>query len=508
FLVVIGPLIAAGGFAGISTALEAGATALASPFIGILWMVLTYNILSGRKLDKFLGFPPCKMDDEGAQGENNTKGLKDNWNDYNWGFSAVNDQNTLIGMPIPYNTCICDELTNMVYISNKQIDTSPYDAFLNFQALAFRALSGDAGQLQRMYTFSGRAYAQTTDATYVLNERQVSVSNSGNSVLLGGGYDIGPVELQDGAYEGFFGTEDPNASIITRYGYISVDYEANEISLFNGSIKSLVDRSSGLYRYWRKNVKFCNTGCRDAMTSGGVHYAFGYDPEYELLLITKHDGDGGHTWSYDLESRSYVSEHDFIPDFYFWDRGKMFMVKDSDIYRANMEGYSTYFGKEYPSSVDITVRSNGGDMFTFIHGILDTEVSKDDLYDRNETYSNVTVWGDFVSTGNLEIRTEEENSTDSSQENFLKVSRRELGKWKFNTIRAREIDRDTPVVISGECGNRDEPNLQNITDDNDVQYTKQVSSKYLTFRFEFNKNDREIAILGLDTIIKTSHENQ
>ncbi len=516
-LVIGGPAVFGMSLAAISTALQAGTTMLISPFFGVMWMLLVYNVLTVKKLNKLLGFPLCKTDDEGAQAEDNTKGLKDNWVSYNWGFSAVNDLNFFIGMPAVYNTCKCDdEFTNVIYSSNRQIDTSPYDAWSNFQALSYTAIAGDSGQLEKLFIWGNGLYAQTTDGLYQLQHKNPSIQTSGGELLLGSSEFIpNPTRMLNGVFEGFGGTSDPNAAITCRLGHISIDYEAMEITIFNGQFESIINKNSGLFHYWKDSFTFCNSGDRDQMCPDGVHYSLGYDPEYELLMITKHDGVSGFTWSYDTVSKMYISEHSYVPEFYFWDRNKLFSVKGNEIYRHNVPGaYSTYYGKKYPSSVDAVAHTKSSETFRYGYTVLDTEVVELDktglpgVFDRDETYNRLTAWNEFQTTGEWPIVNEDQlNALESTKDKpQFKISRRELGKWKLNNFFSNELNRDVPVVTIPGCGKVEVPNKDNLDMSPQIQKAKTIKGKYLIQRFQFDKNDRQIIFFGMNTHVETPEE--
>lgn len=503
---IVFPLILMGGIAGIPTSLSLGLTALMGSGFLIMYLLLVRNILSGKKLDKLLGIPECKTDDEGAQDENNTRDLKDNWNDYNWGFSAVNDLNFFIGMPSNYNTCVCENLSNVIRSSNRQIHTSPYDAYMNFQGLSYTGIPAESGLLQNIFTWENGVYAQTTDGTLVLRAKEGNLNGAVGQLLGGSAWVENPYKIGDGIFEGYGGTVDPNAGIICRSGYVSLDYEAKEITIFNGGFKSIVGRGSGLYKYWQDSFSFCNSGCRDQMNPSGTHFTFGYDPEYELLLITKKDNSGGFTWSYHLPTASYISEHSYVPDFYFWDRHKLYSVKDGDIYEHNKDGaYTTYFGEEKPFIVDV-ISANKGETFSYQNSVLDTEVNylnkgdKPDLFDREETLGYLTVRNQYQQTGRLPIVNEDQNDAFSSIHNDLeiRVSRRNTGKWQFNAVRSNEHDRDDNIILLSDCGKVENFNQDNISVDT-AQKTKEFRGKFLHHRFEFDKNDKQIILFGLDT---------
>lgn len=515
-LIIGGAALVFGGVAAIGTSLQLGTTMLAGSGFFLLWRLLVYNILTPKKLTKLLGMPQCKNDEEGAQTEDNTRGLKDNWTAYNYGFSAVNDLNLILGMPAVYNTCRCDDqFSNVIYSSNRQIDTSPYDAWSNFQALSYNGLTGTAGQLELMFLWGSNLFGQCTDGIFQLQHKNPHIPTSGGELLLGSSaFTESPPKLGDGIFEGYGGTEDPNSGMTFMGGHVSVDYEAKDITIFNGQFRSVIGVESGLHREWKQKFSFCNSSCRDQMAQGGVHYTFGYDPEYQLLMITKHDGDGGFTWSYNLNKGWFVSEHSYVPEFYFWDRQKLYSVKDNRIYRHNMAGaYSTYYGKKYSSSVDIAARLPSTEAFAYSHSVLDTEVNTLEngipaVFDREETYNYLTAWNEFQTTGRFPIELEDQENahgTTKDKPQFT-ISRRELHKWKLNNYGSNELSRDVPVVTIAPCEWAEKPNADNLDPDPKIHKGKKFKGRFLTQRLEFNKNDRQIIFFGMHTHVEIPEE--
>lgn len=517
FLVVVVPAIFGAGVAGTSTEIEATMTAVMTPAMLALWLVLVNNILTGKKLDNFLGIPPCKTDDEGAQSEDNTRGLRDNWHDYSVGFSWPNDKNFYLGMPALYNTCRCDTLTDMIYSSMPQIPTSPWDAWDNFQALSFTGLDATSGHVMRLFKYGGNLYAHMTDGLYGLQVRGAGGS-TGPEALLGSQVIFqAPHRYVDGNIEGFAGTTDPNAGQVMKHGYVSIDAEAREITIFSGQFKTVTHRASGLYHFFKDALPFCTSGgCRDEMAPGGQHYTFGYWPQREILFITKHDGDQGFTMSYDLVENKFISEHSFIPDSYFWDRNDLYMITGNQIWKYGAgEQFATYFGKSYESSVDFVVRHPNSLPFTWEHLSLDTEVNTVEngrpvLRDRNETYTSIAAWNQFQFSGTMPIVVEDpKDSLDGPRDDGnCRVSRRELHSWKLNSLRSYEIDRDQPVALMPICATRDqlqEQNVDAIQPGKDSQ-TKILKGKYLNIRLTHDKNDRQIALHRVVSVLNTPDE--
>jgi hypothetical protein len=504
FLTLIVPALMATGVGSIDTPLQAGFAMFASPAILALWMLAVYNIFSPKKIDKFLGIPECKTDEEGAQDEDNLRGLKDNWLDYNWGYSSVNDLNIFVAQPFIYNTCKCKKYSNVIYSSNRQIHTSPLDAYSNFQALSFTGIPADAGLLQNIIVYGNQVFAHTTDGMYLLQHKNVSIpTNIGEQLLGSSAFVENPVKVQDGAFEGFAGTEDPNSAILSRNGYLYWDNEGHSFVLYNGSgVKRLNNETCGLHEFMQDYSPFCSIGeCRDSLTPESTHYTFGFDPELNRILITKHDSNPW-TWSYNLSNGTFISEHSYVPDFYFWDRFKLYGVKDGEIFRFNEEGsYGKFFNKQ--EGVEVQVVATNGEAFRFRDGEIDSEVNeivsgtKPTLFDRQSTFNTITIQGDFISTGELPLVFKESGKTVREAEVILKRSADTLN-WTFNRVRAGEVDRDIPLIEYPECSGIEKHNDKNVDGKNTANTAKYVNTRYLSYTLKYDNKD-QIILHGMVT---------
>lgn len=502
FLGLIMPYILMVGFAGMSTEIETTATVIAAPGLLLLWGLALNNIFTSKKIDQFKGIPRARMDKEGGQEHDRVKGLKDNWMSYNWGFSALNDLNVYIGQPHPYVTCKCLKYSNDIRSSNMQLHGSPYDAWGNFQALSLMGLDGTSGSLELVVVWNNQVIAHTTDGAYPLQIKNTTIPTSSGEQLLGGPkYLPNPPRLRDGAFEGYAGTQDPNAGIIFEKGYASIDYEKRAIYLFaGGDFVKLNDEKSGLYQYFFNNFELCSSECRDMKSPKGAHFSMGYDPERGFLMITKHDSDPW-TWSFDLNTNRFNSYHDYAPEDYFWDRNKMFSIKEGVIWEHNSgDSFCNFYGKQYSASIEIPVRTKDSVPFVFRNGILDTEARQGALKDRELTFSSMYAYNDFQTSGRLPIKVTEKDNTRSTIINDpdLKVDRSLIGMWQFDKIRANEWNRDVPVILDKKCGQPPELNTDNVSFNKNFVNNMEVRSKFLIFNFELGAQEAA----GTELVVK------
>lgn len=517
FICVVLPMIMLGGVAGMDSPMDVSTTMLVSPAFVIMWLVLVYNVLTPKKIDDIIGAPKCRLDNNGAQDENCLRGLRDNVSEYSWGFSNVNTLNTFIGMPHPYNTCDCDgrgeppAIQNTIYTSNIQNPESSFDAYRNFQANAYTALTQEKGTIQRLFVWNSKLYADTTDGRFLLQKRSPAGTDGEAFQYLGEGdlYPI-PIMIQDGTMGGFAGNQDPNSLIVTKFGVVSVDAEANRIYIYDEGFNDLSSLKFKMSKFLDKNMPFLGTGDRDQMSSEGSHYTFGYDPVLERLLITKHDSGQaeGASWtlSFDLTQSHYRSFHSYVPEFYFWNRKQLFSVKDGKVYRHLQGGYTNYYGEQHPffvTTVVAGVSSNNNTRARFdLHSmLLDTEINDGNLRNIRQPADRLLVWNDRQTWGWTNLVQKDKldlNEATSEIAGQTFVEYEDKGMWALNFARDYIESDGAPPVIYPNYGFDIQPNISNINQ-SETTWTsaRKFNGKYAQAKLEFTDSSKQIKVFNV-----------
>lgn len=459
FLIVVLPQLLLGG-AIAATGLELGMTLLTVPFFGVLWQLLVYNIFTNAKLGRLLGIPECYIDDSGAQEHDALRGQAPEFCKYNYGFSSTNDYNLFYGLPDPYVTCVCNncadenDITNVVYSSNRQIPTSPIDAYKNFQALQYFGLRSGTGVMQLIVPFEGALLAITTDGVYSIHQKQTTIPTSGGAAALGESQFLeSPRMIHEGAMGGFAGTSDPKAAIITPFGVPFIDSEAKRLYVLGEGLDDISGESRGLSRRFNRVMGFCTEGCRDEMNPAGIHYTMGYEPRHETLWFTKHDGDKSFTALYDLASKKWKSFNSAVPDFYFWDRENLYSVKSNAIWKHVDTNYGNYYGQQYPFVMDIVGSSETGLPFEWTSLIIDTEINAGCVRDRKLTFNRMLMWNSYQTTGWVDLR--QVDPRDHRERMKVDATRPKIDRvdtiWRVNELKSFEVDQDQEVWSCGGC---------------------------------------------------------
>lgn len=139
-----------------------------------------------------------------------------------------------------------------------------------------------------------------------------------------------------------------------------------------------------------------NGSCIFLTKVNGICYAF------QEVAST---GDKSFTISYSLESHSWVFYHDYIPDFYIGTRKKLYVTKDSKVYKTNSGPPGLFFDQTTPSPFFIDVVLNYGqdvilDSIQWFSELMDNLGEVDEF----ATFTHITVWNGQQCTGRLAIK--------------------------------------------------------------------------------------------------------
>lgn len=160
-------------------------------------------------------------------------------------------------------------------------------------------------------------------------------------------FDLPPEELIP-TETGCAGTQHKFSCVLTKAGYVFVDDKRGNIFLFNGD--NLEEISSNGNRVFFRD--FMNNPTDNPFTSSG--YTVGFDQTLNRLIVTKKNGDTSWTYSYNPVRKTWISTHDYIPDYMINTlSGKLYSSKSSTFHLHNGGVKGTYYGVTYSSYVDV-----------------------------------------------------------------------------------------------------------------------------------------------------------
>lgn len=408
---IIVPALGLTEFSDLEGVMDTIGTFMVYPLLAAMWVFANNVIFTDRRLNQMLGIDDCLRDEEGGEFDDKVENWEDAYARYNLDYSKVNDFNIGLAMPLPYNTCncsTCDDagVHDLIYHSNKQHPGSEIDVYRSVKLNNYFEIPAHAGKLQKLFTQAGRLFAHTTDGILPLATDQTGQLVAEPQVILG--------ELSEGIY----GTRSPNAAINTPMGYMFVDDQAKKIYRFNGS--GLPEEISiyGMNSFFRENLGFCDPdSCYDEKTNNGTHYDLGWDPRYNRLLVTKHDGEtcNSFTVSYNplgTNGGKWVSFHSYIPEGYLWDRYNLMSIRtgQGEVWAHHEEGtYSNFYEEQYPFIVEFVASSKDFQHVDPRYIELISEAWRNGELDLDYTFNKLLLFNSTQSTGLRDLEVVSDN---------------------------------------------------------------------------------------------------
>lgn len=382
------------------------ATLMTYPLLSALWIFANNALFTDKRLNEMLGIDDCRRDEEGGDLDNKLKNWEDIYARTSWDYSHVNDFNVHLAFPLPYNTCNCldcDNTSDLVYHSNKQIPNSEIDAYRRAILNHYFVIPSTAGRVQRMFKLEGRLFAHTTEGILPIQDLETG-DLVASPQLIGG--DIA---------QGIYGTHSPNAGIITPFGYFFVDEEANKIYQFTGTSAPKEISTFFVRQLFQKYIAFCDTSdCYDEKVTGTSFYSMGYDPVHERILFTKRepssDMDKSFTLSYSIRKERWISSHTYKPNGYQWTRGEFLSIRSDqgEMWKHHDPGgYQEFYGEASEFMIEYVVKvsellDEGGvitDSFETEVMHVDMEVQQGDVLDLDTFFTKAWFRNSTQSTG-------------------------------------------------------------------------------------------------------------
>ena len=238
---------------------------------------------------------------------------------------------------------------------------------------------------------------------------------------------IRPEEIVS-ANTSYAGTQNKFGCLLTKVGYFFVDDSQGKVFLYNGESKANEISSSGLRIFFRDNMKITSD---NPFTANG--YTLVYDEYYNRLLITKKQGATSWTVSYNPITNSWVSFHDYTPDYMFsLVNNQIYSLKSGALYQHNIGNYSTFYsGTIYPFIVDVVHNPdvNQDKVFTGLSWLSESYNGSGQLQYTN-TLTNLTVRSLDHCSGKIDL------SNFAQIDQLYSTNIRNLNRvWYFNEIR-------------------------------------------------------------------------
>lgn len=159
---------------------------------------------------------------------------------------------------------------------------------------------------------------------------------------------------------------------------------------------------------------------------GSTCYAFQAEPPAR---------DESFTLSWSIEDNGWTFYHDYIPDYYFRIRKKLFSIKNRRIYKHNAGAPGKFYNID-PSAffMDLVFRDDQDMILNTVNWIAEVLNSLEHEQEF-KTFTHITVWNNQQCTGRIAL---------SDVQDILQyvTSSKIQGYWSFNDFRDKVIQRD------------------------------------------------------------------
>ena len=470
-----------------------------------VWLMVSQALFTEDFVGSFLGLEACKKDEDNHE-DNNIEAWFENYGNYNEDYSIDYFHPTIVGLPMSYTGCTCqDDVTNKIYISDENDISYYYNGYQIIRPRSYILLDESRGKLTKIYSFGNNLFLHTTDGIYSSKIGSIQIPTNIGDLLMGSNNMISiPQLITNDSPEGQYGLDHPNHGKLTSLGFVFVDYNGKDIIIFDGNkFDVLSSEKYEMNKFFKSHLNFCtDSDCKFEQVEGTNYYAFGVDHKHRRLMFTKGDGEHSYTMSFDYTKGQWVSFHSYIPQEYINDRNDLYTLYENNIWVHNdYDKFTTYYDDFYGCKLDFTTVYNPESSqayrknFDYASTEIYTEAVQDNLRARKITFNEMAIVNSWQSTGyiGLKVATNvDELSSDKQQRLKDKVQFIDAFKT-HNTFRVNELrdytnDYNSEVLHYDPC--KVEPEIlngSNYVNISDQTYTKKiVSDDYLYYRFIFN----------------------
>ena len=378
-----------------------------------------------------------------------------------------------------------------------------------FPTNSYYDMRNDRGEIIALRGYNRGLYIQQRYSlfeSYIADKLNATAEETylGSSEL----FDRIPEEILYNDNIGYIGSNSQFACIVFRDGYATVDEEQGKVFIVNKGLSEISQQN--LKNYFRQALPLGNKYTKKDLLGNTVKvdnpfssigYLIGFDEEYNRLILTKKyytpknntidltfDGEfyydernkkidfdnesyfinESKTFSFALDSKTWVCEHDYFPNAYFYNNKGFFLSKsiiggNTKIYKHNSNKVNpgNFFGKQYQSYVDLIFNgrldiSKQYQALNWVSEAFDIATNTELQFD---TIDKVMFYNNHQCSGYIEV-----SKTD------LKTSRNAEGIWQLNEFRDMLISPDKKIL-------NDDGSL--IT--NNISLTKQWFNKGMFF---------------------------
>tara|TARA_R100000900_G_scaffold28666_4_gene22526 strand:+ start:403 stop:4731 length:4329 start_codon:yes stop_codon:yes gene_type:complete len=301
-----------------------------------------------------------------------------------------------------------EEFPHRLWASEEKIDGEPVDAWRNFKVANILDVEGSYGPINKVINFQDKLfyYQDRAFGIAAINERSVITDNSGVQVTLGTG-DV----LQDFRYVSTATGTRHQFSVVASTGSL-YHYDATLRKLYKMSPNGQepISDLKGLSNFFADNVDGeiieVDKTLREVSPTG-VHSTFDHRNNRALFtFLNPKTGVSNFTVSYNEMMGAFESFYSFVPNMYL-NTGRRIISTDPNFqdksYVHNEGIYGQFYGTTYKSHITLLVAPNANIPKIFTNIEYNSEISLNDVQQPSETLTELEVWNDYQTTGNIPL---------------------------------------------------------------------------------------------------------
>lgn len=489
--------------------------------------------------------------------------------DMNLDYLRFNKEKSFIHLPTQYDCCADkNQLQPLrVWYSEQSFQEELVDNYRVFLPNNYRDIEGEHGEITGVYKLGSSLFIQSKEALWHLpqNLQERVTSELVSFIGTGAFFSVPPRKVIDDTL-GSGGTQHKWATVKTRNGVVSVNEVEGKVYLHAQNMSDI--SMKGMRNWFENNLrsflvqqiyeKFQQVYPYDNNPANpdGVGYLSTYDTRYERVIITKRDyqllpsklaiiqftntkPSGGSdfvytfdtgefflgtqkihlnntdyfenkswTISYSFHTNSWVSWHNYIPNYYVHNQNNLYStnVGDNNIWKHNQEGkYQTFYNVYYPFIIEYVNNSNPLQTMSFESFSLQTKARKWDTATRQYvdqrfvTFNKLIVYNNFQSSGELLMITKDiqDNPQNwlqqqiTNQPGDILITRKERD-WHINDLRDYVIDYTQPLFSNSWNAIKAQFFIDKVANNSVISYSKSWAElqnfrdKYVIIRLKFD----------------------
>lgn len=311
---------------------------------------------------------------------------------YNSDYSSVNTFNPVFPRNTQVNTL--EAFPYRIIISERNADELADSGWRTFLPANYKDILTTKGEIIDLDSDDDVLLISTKYSLFrTIGSQRLKTSTEDVTIGMGDIFDFEPKEIISSEL-GYLGNQNKLASKMTKLGYTFFDASQGKLFIVKNDIKEI--SSTGLRNYFRDNLT-SDPVVDNPFISTGLNVA--HDEKYNRLLVSK-KGVNPFTLSYSPDLQAWVSYHDYIPDYMFNTRNKLFSIKGNKAYLHNHTNKAIYYGTTYDSVIEAVFNAPIPIHFSNVSWHSDI-LKSDGTYLYHSTFDKILLYNSYQCSGEI-----------------------------------------------------------------------------------------------------------